>query len=532
MARSVGVLRRRCSISPLEESALGEASAPILLLQPRPANDITAAVAPGQHRIGAMLPYSPLHHLLFEGHDEVLVMTSGNLSDRPQIIADDEARATFAGIADAILGHDRRIAVRVDDSVLRFDGRTRTPLRLGRGFAPGRLPAPPGLEGGRDLVAMGAQLKATFCLKRSNRLILSQHIGDLDHAENLEAFETSLEHDLRLWELAPEAIAIDQHPDIASGRIGRALAERTGATLIEVQHHHGHAAACLAEHGWPVDEAPALAIVLDGLGYGPDGSLWGGEFLAVDYAGYRRLAHLRPIAMPGGAAAIREPWRMAAAHLATIGDLEELRKEFPDLALFRCHGREQLRILFEAARRGINAPMTSSCGRLFDAVAALVGVRERVTYEGQAAAELEATLWRERPVAKARGGYTMALADRAGALPVIDPRPIWRPILADLTAGRALSEVALKFHFGLVDTLIQMTEHLLDHHLELRRSPIVLSGGVFQNGYLLRALRSRLARRGWRVLTHHVVPPNDGGLAVGQAAVAAAVAKGLNSTCA
>ena len=441
MARSLDVLRRHCMVSPAEARLLSSPSAPILLLRPRAGHAIAPSVAPAQHRIGAMLPYSPLHHLLFEGRDDILVMTSGNRSDQPQII-DDDAATLFAEITDGILSHDRRIAVRVDDSVIRFDGRTPTGLRLGRGFTPFRLSAPPGLERAPDVVALGAQLKATFCLGHEGQLVLSQHIGDLEHAENREALAIALRHYLRLYDVRPERIALDLHPDVGSAGLADELVAQTSARLIRVQHHHAHAAACLAEHAYPNDGAPMLAIVLDGLGYGPDGTLWGFEFLSARYTGYRRLAHLEPVAMPGGEAAIHEPWRMALAYLTERGGLAALRRAHPRLL----HGRErQSRLLLKAVEGQINAPLTSSCGRLFDAVAALALGRERVSYEGQAAAELEAALWRERS-AGGPAAYRLEVVQQEGSLPVLDPRPIWPCLLADLEAGCAPGEISRRFH--------------------------------------------------------------------------------------
>jgi len=526
MAGSLSSLSRHCIVAPSEAALLESPRAPIVLLRPRPGHAIAPSVAPGQHRIGAMLPYSPLHHLLFEGRDEILVMTSGNLSERPQVIDDVEARASFAGIADAILGHDRPIAVRVDDSVVRIDGRRTSHLRLGRGYAPVRLAAPPGLARG-DVVALGGQLKSTFCLKRGGHLVLSQHAGDLEHLESREAFEASLEHYLRLYDLEPDAVAVDLHPEISSAGIGHALARAKACRLIEIQHHHAHAAACLCEHGVPAHSRPVLAIVLDGLGYGPDGALWGCELLAADYAGYCRLAHLRPVPMPGGAAAIREPWRMALAHLAARWDLDDLWRGHGGLTFFRRHEEAKARLLMKAAAQGINAPSTTSLGRLFDAVAAIAGVRDAITYEGQAAAELEAALWRERQTLRAEKGYRFDVGDTG-----LDPSPLWPELLADLDAGRTAGEVSCRFHLGLVDALATAAGRLCERHAGLIEPTAALSGGVFQNAFLLRALRAKLARCGWRVLTHDELPANDGGLSAGQAAIAAAVSTGATSACA
>ena len=526
MAGSLASLRRHCVVSPGEAAHLLSPAAPIVLLRPHARGSLAPSVAPGQHRIGAMLPYTPLHHLLFDGHDDLLVMTSGNLADQPQLIDDDKAETVFAGVADAVLAHDRPIAVRVDDSVVRIDGRKTSRIRLGRGYAPLRLTAPPGLEAG-DILALGAQLKATFCLKRAERLILSQHIGDLEQPANLDAFAASLDHYRRLYALRPEAIAVDLHPGSKTAPIGRDLAAELGMPLIEVQHHHAHAAACLVEHHWPASSPPVLALVLDGLGYGPDGTLWGGEALAVTYAGYQRLAHLRPVPMPGGEAAIREPWRMALAHLATTHDLEDLFRRYRNLPFFETCDNARTRLLLQAMRQGINAPLATSLGRLFDAVAALCGFQSPVQYEGQAAAELEAALWRERTSLGQAAGYRFAV-DATG----LDPAPLWPELLADLERGLGTGAIAYRFHVGLAAALVDLAERLAAHHPGLALRTIALSGGVFQNAYLLRALRAQLGRRGWRVLSHERLPPNDGSSAIGQAVIAAAGIAGSKSACA
>jgi len=526
MAGSLDSLGRHCIVSPAEAAHLTSPEAPIVLLRPRAAGSIAPSVAPGQHRIGAMLPYSPLHHLLFEGREDVLVMTSGNLAEAPQVIDDAEAYRVSTAIADALLCHDRPIALRLDDSVVRVDGGRTTRLRLGRGLAPLRLRAPEGLETG-DILALGGQLKATFCLKRGDTLVLSQHLGDLEQPENLDAFATALDDFRRLFAIRPEAIAVDLHPGITSAAIGRDLAAAMGVKLIEVQHHHAHAAACLVEHEVPASSAPVLALVLDGLGYGPDGTLWGGEALAVDYAGYQRLANLRPVPMPGGAAAIREPWRMALAHLATAHDIEALFNRYRHLPFFAAHDDARTRLLLQAMRHGINAPLTTSIGRLFDAVAALVGFEGAVRYEGQAAAELEAALWRERPSLGQPAGYCFAVDDTG-----LDPAPLWPQILTDLASGLSTGAIAYRFHRGLAEALLELAERLAARYTGLAPRTIALSGGVFQNAYLLRALGAKLQRRGWRVLPHERLPPNDGGLAIGQAVVAAAGINGSKSACA
>ena len=459
-----------------EDELLRSLARPIVLLRRREGAPVAPSVAPQTPWLGVMLPYTPLHHLLVHDFGGCLVMTSGNRSDEPIAVADDDAHERLAAIADAFLGHDRSIHRRCEDSVVR----PQFAVRRSRGFAPGalRLPVP----APRPVVAAGAELKATFCVARGADAFLSPHLGDLDSHLARRAFRDDMSLYLDMLGVEPAVIAHDLHPDYAS----TAWALDQPAERIAVQHHHAHAAACLAEHG---EHGPALALVFDGTGYGTDGTLWGGELLRCDLASFERVAHLEPVPLPGGEAAIREPWRAAAAYL------ERASRPVP-------WGRWPL----VRQSLAVNAPLSSGMGRLFDAVAALLGVRETVTYEGQAAIELERLA--DRGEADA---YTCEIGSG-----LIAGHELVAAAYDDLAAGRPRCQIAAAFHEGVAAAAAAAVEQASGPAL------VVLSGGSFQNLRLLRSVRARLEARGHRVLSHRRVPPNDGGISYGQAAVAAA----------
>jgi hydrogenase maturation protein HypF len=462
-------------LSSTESELLGSPARPIVIARRRPDAGVAEQVAPGSPWLGVMLPYTPLHHLLAHDFGGSLVMTSGNRSDEPIAFEDPEARERLADIADAFLAHDRPIHRRCEDSVVRGQ----FPLRRSRGYAPSSLPLPTAAV--RPLLATGAELKSTFSLVRGSQAFISPHLGDLDTETAYRAFLTDLQLYQEMLGVEPELLACDLHPDYLSSKWARAQ----DAELIEVQHHHAHAAACLAEHG---EQRPALALVFDGTGYGPDGTLWGGELLRCDLGEYERLAHLEPIALPGGEAAIRQPWRCAAAYL------EAANRPVPF---------ERWSLVRQSLK--LNPPRSSGMGRLFDAVAALLGVRHEVTYEGQAAIELEqlAGTVAAKPY-PCRVTQTMLLA-----------RDLVRAAHDDLDAGRPRTEIAAAFHEGVAAAAAEVCARVAVP----RR--VVLSGGSFQNLRLLRSLRGRLERLGFEVLTHRRVPPNDAGISYGQAAIAA-----------
>ncbi len=486
---------------------------------------IAPEVAPGQTTLGFMLPYSPLHHLLLQDWDRPLVMTSGNRSEEPQCIANDEARQRLAGLADVLLLHDRDILNRVDDSVMRvMDGAPR-PLRRARGLAPAPIPLPPGFANAPPILALGGELKNTICLLRPGQAILSQHLGDLEDARTADEFERTLDLYQQLFQHQPMAIALDRHPDYRSTWVGRALAAERGIAVIAVQHHFAHLASVMADAGWPLEGSKVLGLAFDGLGWGEDGSVWGGEFLLADYRGWERLGHLRPVPLPGGTRAMREPWRNLYAQLATCLGWETCATAYPDLELTRYLVAKPLATLDTMMARGLNSPLTSSAGRLFDAVAAALGIcRDAIAYEGQAAIELETLAL--RAAGEEGGAYPFGLV-MAGDRWLLDPAPMWRALLADLASGRNPGSMAARFHRGLAQGAADLAGRLA---AERDIATIALSGGVFQNKTLFEAITQRLRQQGLRVLTHRQVPANDGGLALGQAVAAAATLIPLSST--
>ena len=454
---------------------------------------MAAAVAPGHPDLGVMLPYTPLHHLLAADAGAPLVLTSGNVSDEPIAHRDDEALERLVGIADFFLVHDRPIHTRVDDSVVR-PGMI---LRRSRGHVPRALALP--VPAQRHLLACGAELKSTFCLAREERAWVSHHIGDLKNVETLNSYGEGVELLERLFAVVPELVAHDLHPDYLSTRFALG---RDGVEALAVQHHHAHLAACLAEHG---ETGPAVGAIFDGAGLGPDGSVWGGELLAGDLTAFQRAGHLWPVRLPGGDRAAREPWRMACAWLA-----EALGGPPPLPAALAGRVDEQLwRAVSEMVRTGLASPVTTSAGRLFDAIAALCGLRTQVTYEGQAAIELEAAC---DPAE--RGSYELPVDGG-----VLDARPLVLTAARDVEHGVPAGVVAARFHHGLADaTAVACARAASD----LGIGTAVLSGGVFQNRRLLERTARGLRAAGLRVLVPERLPANDGGIAYGQAAIAAA----------
>jgi hydrogenase maturation protein HypF len=502
MARDVAAARALVELAPADETVLTGPARPIVVAPRRPDAAGAPAVAPRCADLGVMLPYAPLQHLLLADCGGPLVMTSGNVADEPIAYRDEDALARLAWIADLFVVHDRAIHVRADDSVVRaVPGRPPVRLRRSRGFVPDsvRLPVP----AARPLLACGAELKSTFCVARGSRAWVGHHIGDLRHAETLRAYEEGVAHFERVFAVAPEVVAHDLHPDYLSTSYAHA---REGVELLGVQHHHAHLAACLAEHG---ETGPAVGAILDGSGYGSDGTVWGGELLVGGLEGFVRAGHLFPVRLPGGDRAVREPWRMACAWLVAESDGDG-PPPVP-LALADAIDPARWRAIAALARGGLAAPVTTSAGRLFDAVAALCGLRASVTYEGQAAAELEAAYDRHE-----RGAYPLPV----GPGFVLDARETVRAVARDAAAGVATGVIATRFHRALADALARACVEIAARHAtEL----VVLSGGVFQNVRLLVGTSARLEAAGLRVLVPERLPPHDGGISYGQAAVAAAV---------
>lgn len=529
MARDLDVMRRYARIDDVQAALLQSPAAPIVIVDvaPEAPARVAASVAPGMTSLGLMLPNTPLHHLLLQRMGRPIVLTSGNLCDEPQCIANDDARARLGAIADYFLVHDRAIARRVDDSVLRVMAGAPRLLRRARGYAPTPLRLAAGFSAAPPVLALGGELKNTFCLLRGGQAVVSQHIGDLADAACHADYLRALDSYQQLFEFSARRIVVDRHPEYLSRKLGLDLAQAQGLALDEVQHHHAHLAACLAENGLAPDCAPVLGVVLDGLGYGDDAALWGGEVLLADYRQSRRLATFKPVAMLGGAQAIAEPWRNTYAQLmATIG-WARFVADFGALELCAFLAGKPRALLDAMLAKGLNSPPASSVGRLFDAVAAAAGVcRERAGYEGQAAMEFEA-LVDARTLAgeDERRAYPFTLARADHGLLCVDPLTMWQALLRDLVAQTPVAVIAARFHKGLAIAIARLVEAVYrEAYGQGNALPktVALSGGVLQNRVLLEQLSMRLERRGFTVLTHRLVPANDGGLALGQAAIAAA----------
>ena len=502
MVPDLTAARMLCEVDETAARLLVSARRPIVLLPRLPAADeyVAPAVAPGNRQLGLMLPYTPLHHLLLSAVVRPIVATSGNVSDEPIAFTDGDALERLAGIADAYLMHDRPIHIRTDDSVVRALTGGESVIRRSRGYVPD--PVTVRFRFRRPVLACGAELKNTFCLAKQDRVFVSQHIGDLENAETLRSFTEGIEHFRRLFDVQPELVAHDLHPDYLSTKYA---AELAGVELLGVQHHHAHIAACLADNG---EAGPVIGVAFDGTGYGTDGTIWGGEFLIADLAGFERAGWLDPVAMPGGAAAIRQPWRMAAAYLAVC---------YPGgppagLAVLQRNERHWAAMLAMMARE-INSPLTSSAGRLFDAVAALIGVRDSINYEGQAAIELE-----QLAVVSERGSYPAAVSSRDGRLRV-RASDLVGAVAEELIAGVAPPVIAARFHNGVAAAIVAICTRLRE---QSGLTAVALSGGVFQNLLLTGRVVAGLEEAGFRVLLHSRVPCNDGGISLGQAAVAGA----------
>ncbi len=498
MAASVNIIRRHCFVSQAEEDLLLSERRPIVLLERKHEAMIPDSVAPGVRTLGFMLPYTPLHHLLLEGLDRPLVMTSGNVSDEPICYEDGDAAERLGAIADYFLLHDRRIHMRADDSVARIEQDREMILRRSRGHAP--APIRTSFKFARQVLACGAELKNTFCLTRGNHAFVSHHIGDLENLETLRSFTEGIEHFQRLFDLRPEVVVYDLHPEYLSTKYALALDDVE--MKVGVQHHHAHIASCMADNRI---EGEVIGVAMDGLGFGEDGRFWGGEFFVADFAHAERIAHLDYLPMPGGAKAIREPWRMAAVYLQrALGD-DFLNLDLPFVRSLDHRAWATIRRMIVT---GTNSLETSSMGRLFDAMASLLGLRNAINYEGQAAIELEAIA--DRNVAN---GYEFGVATDG----VIKAETVIQRAVNDLLNGCAPPEVSAKFHWAVAHLIAALARNVRS---ERRLNRIALSGGVFQNMLLLKLTRQMLATEGFEVFTHSRVPANDGGISLGQAVVA------------
>lgn len=526
MARDLDVIRRYATVDQMEAGLLQSPSAPIVLLNRRPERCLASGIAPGLSTYGFMLPNSPLHHLILARMANPIVLTSGNVSGEPQWTDNDEAKAHLKALADFCLLHNRGIVQRVDDSVVKVMDQVPRVLRRSRGYAPTPIRVPPGFEHAPSILAMGGELKNTFCLVQDGQVLLSHHIGDLEDALTYADYQRALSYYRHLFAHKPEMIAVDRHPEYLSSKAGRKEARLTGLPIMEVQHHHAHLAACLAENGVPLDSKPVLGVILDGLGYGEDHTIWGGEFLLADYQQFTRVGTFRPVAMLGGTQAIREPWRNTYAHLMAEMGWARFAMHYSNLPLFNLLEKKPRETLDRMLTNHINSPLASSCGRLFDAAAAAMGIRfEQVLYEGQGPMEMEALIDEDtlgyEDEALAYPFSILRMKD--SGLPYIEPLDMWQTLLGDLRLRTPVPVMAARFHKGLANVICRMV-HLCVRSHEHRHwfQTVVLSGGVFQNRILFERVKRRLEADGLAVLSHRLVPMNDGGLALGQAMVAAA----------
>ncbi len=525
MAASISQINQFCMVSDDEQMLLESSPAPIVLLDREQSIVLPGNIAPHQNSLGFMLPNSPLHHLLMQRLDFPIVLTSGNSSEEPQCIDNDQAVNQLASIADYFLLNDRDISNRIDDSVVRsVYGKTHF-LRRARGYAPSPISLPEDLKARGNILACGGELKNTFALLRDNQVTLSQHLGNLENSLTYDDYCHNLELYRKLFQFEPQTIAIDKHPEYLSSKHGHALAEQLDIPCCEIQHHHAHIAACLADNGWRTDDGLVIGIALDGLGYGDDGSIWGGEILIADYHGYERFARFKPVPMPGGSQSILQPWRNTYAQLSSCFDWSAISQEYASLELIQYLNKKPLAIFDQMIISGLNTPGTSSCGRLFDAVAAAVDIcRESISYEGQAAIEFENQVRQEE--LSRLPPYPFELLD--GEILEINPQPMWLALLEDLTARTDVSVIATRFHRGLANIITQTVFQVSE---QTGIKTVALSGGVFQNKTLFKLCLDKLTEMSLSVLFHQQVPANDGGLALGQAAIAAALSNKEKSSC-
>ncbi len=499
MVKDIETAKRLCYVNEEEEKLLKGTIRPIVLLRKRPDCPVAEDVAPHQHYHGIMLPYTPLHNLIVAESGLVLVMTSGNISSEPIVYHDNEAFGRLKNIADFYLVHNREIHIRTDDSVFRVWRGKEVALRRSRGYAP--YPLLLSFQCEEQILACGAELKNTFCLTRGNYAFMSHHIGDLENLETLTSFEEGVEHFKRIFNIEPAFVAYDLHPEYLSTKYALSLED---IQKIGVQHHHAHIISCMADNGI---DGEVIGVSFDGTGYGTDGKIWGGEFLVCDYSAFKRVAHLEYTPLPGGERAIKEPWRMAASFLNRIyGD----RMLDLDIDFIKSLDRNKWATIKKMIDKGLNSPMTSSAGRLFDAVSALLGIRKEVYYEGQAAIELEMT------AGHADLTYPFYLKELGNKTEVI-LEPLIKGIVSDIASGVAVEAISSQFHNTFSEIILQLC-------LKIRQANgierVVLSGGVFQNTLLLDKTFALLDASGFEVYTHHRVPTNDGGIALGQAIIA------------
>jgi hydrogenase maturation protein HypF len=501
MIGTIKEIEKHCFVSAEERKLLQSSQCPIVLLRWKKGSNISPAVAPKLKYLGVMLPYTPLHHILLSETGLPLVMTSGNISEEPIAKDNDEALRRLNGIADYFLVHNRDIYSRYDDSVYIVEGVPRA-VRRARSYAPYPIFLP---FKSKPILACGAELKNTFCLTKDEHAFLSQHIGDMENEETLEHFENTIELYKKLFRIKPEVIAYDMHPDYLATKYALEVGEGANLKLVPVQHHHAHIVSCLVDNQV---ESQVIGVALDGTGYGSDGKIWGGEFLTADWRNFKRLGHLEYVPLPGGEAAIRKPYRMALGYIYSL-----LGEDFSLEGLPLKINPAELEVIKRQLKRGVNSPLTSSAGRLFDTVSALAGVRQEIDYEAQAAIELEMLAPDE--VEKSES-YPFAIVEEEGVR-VVKLKELLSAVVKDVRNQVPASIISLKFHHTMAAITTGMCK-LIARDTGIKQ--VALSGGVFQNRLLLRLTIAALQKEGFDVLTHHLVPFNDGGISLGQAVVA------------
>lgn len=516
MVDNPDTVQKMAKLDRQESELIKSPEKPIVLLRKSKKYDLSPQVAPRNKYIGVMLPYTPLHYLLFANSLDVLIMTSGNISDEPIAKSNNEALGKLQGIADYFLLHNRKIQTRADDSVTRFINRIPRPIRRSRGYVPFpiflRTPSP-------SVLAVGAELKSCFCLTRDDQAFLSQHIGDLENSETLSFFTETIEHMQHILQIKPEAIIHDLHPDYLSTKWAMTT---KGLPQIAVQHHHAHVAACLADNG---RDDKVIGLIMDGVGYGADGNIWGGEVFIADPADYKRVGHFDYRPMPGGTSAIKEPWRMAVSYLYHFfdGNSKKCLNHLRNVPFRKEIEKEKIITVMNMIEKSINTPLTSSLGRLFDAVAALIGIRAFAKYEAQAAMELEMQIEKESMPPDDQNSYTFDIQERENEF-LISPDKVMYHVLADKISGLSNSTISWKFHAGLVRLFVKVSKKVRN---KTQLNGVVLSGGCFLNRFLLENLIKGLEKEDFEVLTHTQVPCNDGCIALGQAVTGIAKIKNI-----
>jgi hydrogenase maturation protein HypF len=512
MVTNLEEVKKHCYVSPEEEKLLTSPQSPIVLLKWKDSSSVSQEIAPNLAYLGIMLPYTPLHHVLLRDTGLPLVMTSGNLSEEPIAKDNDEALRRLEGIADYFLIHNRDIYSRYDDSVAIVERGTNQLIRRARSYAPYPITLP---FKAKQVLGCGAEVKNTFCLTRDNYAFLSQHIGDMENMETLEHFGNTISLYKSLFRIEPEIVAYDLHPDYLATKYAQELGE-SGLKLIPVQHHHAHIVSCMADNGL---QSPVIGVAFDGTGMGTDEHIWGGEFLVADYKSFSRLGHLEYLPLPGGDAAIKRPYRTAIGYILSLLGENALR----ELAFMEQVSEVEAEIIKHQIERGLNSPLTSSMGRLFDAISALIGIRGKIDYEGQAAVELEMAAYPchcEEPsneaISNDNESYPYNITKDRG-MRIIKLRNLLQATVEDLKQGSSKTWIAIKFH----NTIAQMTSQVCQLIAnETGINQIALSGGVFQNRLLLNKTASLLEKSGFQVFTHKQMPCNDGGISLGQAVIA------------